>query len=314
MNNMLLASRAREMDVSNRVDVTDPDAVCDALLGILGRHYTRGLKPVRRLVDDFARLYRGEYPGYHACDVGYHDLQHVLDVTLAMARLIDGHQQCHREDAPLDAKLAVAGIATALFHDSGYIRRRRDTRHSNGAEYTRTHVSRSSRFMGEYLPTVGLDWAVPICQRIVHFTGYEVNPADIDVPSEAERSLGWLLGTADLIAQMADVAYLEKCRDQLYPEFVEGGMAGEQGSYTKTGIVYKSPAHLMQSTPNFIRSAIQVRLDGYFHAYYRYAAHHFGGPNLYMDAIEQNCRRLEELLRRNDPRLLMGDALSPPFA
>jgi hypothetical protein len=152
---------------------------------------------------------------------------------------------------------------------------------------------------------------VPVCQRIVHFTGYEVNPADIEVPSQVERTLGWLLGTADLIAQMSDVAYLEKCRDELYPEFVEGGMAGENGHYTKTGIIYRSPTHLMQSTPNFIRSAIQVRLDGYFHSYYRYAAHHFGGPNLYMQAIEANCARLEQLLARNDPGLLMGDALSP---
>jgi hypothetical protein len=239
-------------------------------------------------------------------------MQHVLDVTLAMARLIDGHEQCHHEDAPISARLAVTGIACALFHDSGYIRHRNDSRHSNGAEYTRIHVSRSSKFMSEYLPTVGLDYAVPVCQRIVHFTGYEVNAADIEVPSQVERTLGWLLGTADLIAQMADVAYLEKCRDELYPEFVEGGMAGEGGQYTKTGIIYRSPAHLMQSTPNFIRSAIQVRLDGYFHSYYRYAAHHFGGPNLYMEAIEANCRRLEKLLAKNDPKLLMGDALSPP--
>ena len=56
---------------------------------------------------------------------------------------------------------------------------------------------------------------------------------------------------------------------------------------------------------------LQVRLDGYFHSYYRYAAHHFDGPNLYMEAIEANCQRLEDLLAKNDPSLLMGDALSP---
>ena len=310
---MLMEMRQRDMDVTNRVDVTDPLAVTAAVVDILGKHYPAdALASIPVLFQDFARLYRGEYPGYHACDVGYHNMQHVLDVTLAMARLIEGHEQCHHDDAPLSAELAVAGIACALFHDSGYIRRLNDTRHTNGAEYTRIHVSRSSTFMSEYLPTIGLEYAVPICQRIVHFTGYEVNPADIDVPSQEERALGWLLGTADLIAQMADVAYLEKCRDELYPEFVEGGMAGEHGKYTKTGIIYKSPSHLMQSTPNFIRSAIQVRLDGYFHSYYRYAAHHFGGPNLYMEAIEANVQRLENVLAKNDPALLLGDAISPP--
>ena len=203
-------------------------------------------------------------------------------------------------------------MACALFHDSGYIRRKGDSRHSNGAEYTRIHVSRSALFMAEYLPSIGMEYAVPVCQRIVHFTGYEVNPAEIEVLSEEERAAGWLLGTADLIAQMADVAYLEKCRDRLYPEFVAGGMAGTQGTYTKTGIIYKSPAHLMQSTPNFVRSAVQVRLDGYFHRAYRYAAIHFGGPDLYMEAITENCDKLETLLACNDPELLMSDELSPP--
>ena len=310
---MLAQSRARHNDVSDRIDVTDPDAVTAELLVVLGSHYSeRELKDIPQLVADFARLYRGQYPGYHACDVEYHNIQHVLDVTLAMARLIDGYQKSDDAQVSLSGPMVVAGVACALFHDSGYIRRLRDTRHKNGAEYTRIHVSRSARFMEEYLPTIGMEYAVPICGRIVHFTGYEVNPADIDVPSEEERIVGWLLGTADLIAQMADVAYLEKCRDRLYPEFVGGGMAGKKGKYTKTGIIYKSPAHLMQSTPNFIRSAIQVRLDGYFHSYYRFAGVHFGGPNLYMDAINQNCDTLESLLAKNDPELLMSDAISPP--
>jgi hypothetical protein len=309
---MLDKARLRHSDVTNRVDVTQPEAVRDEILAILGARYSAAsLSAIPQLIADFARLYRGDYPGYHACDVGYHDIQHVLDVTLAMARLLDGHQQVDGEDMPLSAELVVAGIACALFHDSGYIRRVHDSRHLNGAEYTRIHVSRSARFMQEYLPTVGLDYAVPTCRRIVHFTGYEVNPVDIKVPSEEERMLGWLLGTADLIAQMADVAYLEKCRDQLYPEFVGGGLAGKKVASSYTGIVYKSPAHLMQSTPNFIRSAIQVRLDGYFHSSYRYAAAHFGGSNLYMEAIEQNCDMLESVLASNDSQLLLSGSLSP---
>jgi hypothetical protein len=310
---MLRETRQRHMDVSDSVDVTDAKAVTDAVTEILSPHCSvRALRQVAQLAADFARLYGGEYPGFHACDVGYHNTQHVLDVTLAMARLIDGHEQVSEPGLKLGSELAVAGIAGALFHDAGYIRRRRDTRHGNGAEYTRIHVSRSARFMGDYLPGVGLGDAVPICQNIVHFTGFEVGPSAIQVPNEIVRRLGWLLGTADLIAQMADVAYLEKCRDKLYPEFVAGGMAGAWGNYTKTGIIYQSPAHLMQFTPDFIRSVIQVRLDGYFHSFYQFAAAHFGGPNLYMDAIHENCRRLEQIIAKNDPDLLLGDALSPP--
>jgi hypothetical protein len=309
---MLNKTRHRYFDVANKVDVTQPDAVCEEIMAILGpRCSVASLAAIPQLAADFARLYRGQYPGYHACDVGYHDIQHVLDVTLAMARLLDGHQKVNGVDMPLSDEMVVAGIACALFHDAGYIRRLHDTRHDNGAAYTRIHVSRSARFMTDYLPTIGLDYAVPICQRIVHYTGYEVNPADIVVPCVEEQLLGWLLGTADLIAQMADVAYLEKCRDKLYPEFVGGGLAGEKGNRSSGGIIYKSPSHLLQSTPNFIRSAIQVRLDGYFHSCYRYAADHFDGPNLYMEAIEQNCELLESILAMNEPKLLLGDSLAP---
>lgn len=301
------------MDVSDSVDVTDPQSVSDAIIGILHPHCSgKALQQIAQLVVDFERLYSGKYPGFHACDVGYHNMQHVLDVTLAMARLIDGHEQVTAPDLKLGSRLVVAGIASALFHDAGYIRRLRDTRHGNGAEYTRTHVSRSARFLGEYLPAVGLTYAVPISQKIVHFTGYEVGPTAIKVPSETARRLGWLLGTADLIAQMADVAYLEKCRDKLYPEFVAGGMAGSHGNYTRTGIIYKSPSHLMEFTPDFIRSIIQVRLDGYFHSFYQFAGDHFGGPNLYMAAIHDNCSRLGQIIASKDPALLLGDALSPP--
>ena len=81
------------MDVSNTVDVTDSSAVIAALRSILDSRYPDfDFAPVTLMVEDFIRLYQGEYPGYEACDVGYHNIQHVLDVTLAMARLIDGYE------------------------------------------------------------------------------------------------------------------------------------------------------------------------------------------------------------------------------
>jgi hypothetical protein len=48
------------------------------------------------------------------------------------------------------------GIINALYHDCGYIRHRKDTKHANGAEYTSIHVSRGARFLEEYLPTIGM--------------------------------------------------------------------------------------------------------------------------------------------------------------
>ena len=291
------AQRASHMDVSNTVDVSDAKAVASALRDILENRYPGSdFSAVDRLTEDFSRLYRGEYPGFRACDIKYHNAQHVLDVTLAMARLIDGHDRRHPANQQLGPDLALAGVAAALFHDSGYIRRTRDTRASNGAAYTLVHISRGARFMSDYLPTVNLQSMVGVCTRIVHFTGYEVDPREVVVADNSEGRLGTLLGTADLIAQMADVEYVRKCHDHLYEEFVEGGMAGELGLHTNTGIIYRSREHLLQSTPSFIRTAIDVRLDGHFGSVHRYEADHFDGRHLYMDAIQHNYRRLESYL------------------
>lgn len=294
---MANACRAGHMDVSNTVDVSDARAVACEVRSILEALYPGSeFSAVDRLVHDFSRLYGGTYPGFRACDIQYHNAQHVLDVTLAMARLLDGHDRNNRRAEHLGPELALAGIASALFHDSGYIRRANDRRAASGAVYTRNHISRGARFMSDYLPTVDMRHLVGICTRIVQFTGYEVDPADIQVSDDNEGRLGALLGTADLIAQMADVDYVRKCHDHLYEEFVQGGMAGESGVFTHTGIIYRSRRHLLESTPGFMDSAIEKRLDGHFGSVHRYAADHFGGRHLYMDAIEANRGRLQSAL------------------
>ncbi len=71
---------------------------------------------------------------------------------------------------------------------------------------------------------------VPISTRIVHFTGYEIKLDQIQLTDPRDRKLGHLLGTADLIAQMADRCYLEKCRDPpLSLNSCWGGIAAAPG-------------------------------------------------------------------------------------
>ena len=82
------AQREAHMDVSNTVDVSDPTAVARAVVSILEKRYAGfDFSRVDQLVMDFSRLYAGTFPGFRACDIKYHDTQHVLDVTLAMARV-----------------------------------------------------------------------------------------------------------------------------------------------------------------------------------------------------------------------------------
>ena len=302
---MNVSSRACHMDVSNTVDVTSPGVVGAVVREILQQRYPRyDFALVDRLVDDFASLYDGSFPGFRACEMSYHNTQHVLDVTLAMARLLDGHEAAPGQVGPLGPELALAGIAAALFHDSGYIRRLRDNRNKNGAAYTRVHVARGARFMAEYLPGVGLPALVGVCTRIIHFTGYEIDSRTLPVASEQERCLGSLLGTADLMAQLADVDYLRKCRDHLYEEFELGGIAGKQGCGTSDGTRIASRQQLLESTPEFIRKTLEQRLEGQFGGVHRLAARCFDGSHLYMDAILDNCRRLQALLSGDDEVLI----------
>ncbi len=53
-------------------------------------------------------------------------------------------------------------------------------------------------------------------------------------------------------------------------------------------------------TPGFMRNAINTRLEGQFGGVFRYAAAHFRGRNLYMEAIRENCRALEVQLAARD--------------
>src|SRR2546426_7133982 len=110
-------------------------------------------------------MYRGDRPGYHACDTAYHDIQHVLEVTLAMARLIDGYERARMGLEPLDAAMFRLGVITALFHDCGYIRTLDDRQHKNGGELTLTHVSRGARFLRDYLPKIGMGEVADVSDR-----------------------------------------------------------------------------------------------------------------------------------------------------
>jgi hypothetical protein len=299
-----LATRRSEYDVSNQVNTTDPAAVDTEVSRVfLDLYPDASLELVARAFADCGRLYRGEYPGYHGCDTGYHNLQHVLDVTLAMARLMDGYERARHRSEPIGPRVFGLGVITALFHDIGYLRHRNDTRHRNGAEYTLRHVTRGARFLEQYLNELGMADLAPVAARIVHFTGYEIPVQRIEVPSLMFRMIGNMLGTADIMAQMADRCYLEKCRDRLYPEFVDGGLASHGQEGVSATALFSSAEDLLRKTPGFYESAT-ARLTDHLGATYRYVTNHFGGQNLYLDEVAKNIRYAERVAAKNDFNLL----------
>jgi hypothetical protein len=306
--------RRSDFDVTNRINTTDPVCVKLEVSRLYRDLYRRTDSPaLDRAFNDMVALYRGHYPGYAACDTEYHDLQHSLEVTLAMARLLDGYERSRGDGPHIDGRLFELGVICALYHDIGYIRRANDTKHANGAEYTPIHVSRGGRFLKEYMPRIGMDEFADDAGAILHFTGYETPVAQIKVSQPIFRLIGSLLGSADIIAQMADRCYLEKCRDRLYPEFVAGGITVRRTEAGGEEVVFASAEDLLRKTPGFYRNATK-RLDVDLGGAYQYAQTHFGGPNLYMDALRQNIQFMERaagqpeiVLRRQPPSTCTRD-------
>jgi hypothetical protein len=287
--------RRNDHDVSGTVRTTDAAAVSAELLRLYRALYPDAPAGVlQRGFDDAVRLYEGRDPAYHACDTPFHDLQHVLEVTLAMARLMDGYERGRTASAPLTSAVFGVGVLCALFHDVGYLRRRGDRRHAHGAEYTLSHVRRGAAFLRTYLGRHGLEPYAGAAARLVHYTGHERPVEAIRVDGELLRRVGQMLGTADLIAQMSDRCYLEKRRDRLYAELAAGGLAGR---------LFRSGADLVRRSHAFCLCATQ-RLDLQLARAYEYAARHFGGENLYLDAMQRNAQHALVVVRAGPERLL----------
>jgi hypothetical protein len=158
------------------------------------------------------------------------------------------------------------------------------------------HVSRSADFISGYLPQLGFGTEAPLAARLVHFTGYEMDLDDIRVDQPKDRMLGWLVGTADLIGQMSDRMYLEKCREFLYREFVWANITRETLPDGREVVRYASPEDLIIKTPGFYEYVARTRMEKKLGAVDRFAAAHFDGPNLYQSEIDRNMSFLRQVI------------------
>ena len=303
----MTSARRSDFDVTDTVQVSSTTAVQAAIEALFAPTWpSASLEPLRRAFAHFERLFAGEIPGYYGVDTVYHDRQHTLDITLALARLLVGYERQAEPAARLGGERAIAGLITGLFHDVGYLRRSDEHDSRNGAEFTRVHVSRGARFLEDYLPRIGLAHWVPFAREAIHFTGYEFPAAQIEARLSDRRDIivGHLLGTADMIAQMADRCYLEKCRDRLYLEFVLGGVALPVSASGQTEVKYASGLDQLRQTPQFVDEVRIKRLDGEFGGAYRHIEILYNGHNPYIEAIDRNVEFLRRVLRSENWRLL----------
>jgi hypothetical protein len=239
---------------------------------------------------DILKLFNGNFPGYRRSNTIYHDLNHTLDCLLVTAKLIHG---AFLNGVSFAQKEVTLGLISALLHDTGYIQAAGDDT-GTGAKYTVCHIERSIGFMNKYFHDHRFPSEYfPICSNLLRCTGLDVKIDEIKFQSREHEILGKILGTADLLGQMADENYLEKL-PFLYDEFKEGGVPGYSDQYD---LLAKTPAFWEMVKERLMLELGQV--DRYLRDYFQVL---WGiNQDLYRQAIDRNIERLQAFLAA--PRL-----------
>lgn len=281
--------------------MASPGAVADAICAILGRRYA-GFDEVllRDGFIDIEDIFWGRYPGLLPCDTPYHDLRHSMSTALAMARMVDGYEAVYGGMAPaLGAELGCLGVLLALFHDVGFIRRLSEAG-IKGACLIREHEQRSVDFMHGYLAAGPLAKYSELAE-LIHTTNFSRRTCEtLDGRSQQLVDIGKMLGTSDLISQIAGRYYLERCHHFLYQEFVDAGADRSVSPSGETIVLYATPEDLLRKTPGFYDHLVKPRLENDFSHVYRYIGEHFGGEDPYALAMQRNLDFLREMIERND--------------
>ena len=245
------------------------------------------LDQFRSVFQDIVRLFNGEYPGYKASNTEYHNLEHTIMVTLATGRLIHGFVK--EGGFQFKPENMMMGLLAALFHDSGLIQTKQD-RKGTGAKYTIGHEKRSVGFMKKNLGKKGFSvQQMDDCAQLIKCTNLKIEIMDIFFRSEELENLGKIVGSADLLAQMADRNYLEKLI-LLFREFEEAGIPG-----------FDSEQELFEKTEWFYKNVTRKRLTHDFDNISSNMANHFKyrwdiDRDLYSESINNNINYLKSIL------------------
>jgi hypothetical protein len=234
--------------------------------------------------------FTGHYPGFQAVDARYHDLEHTMQGTLCMMRLLLGREQAGAEPRLSERDFRL-GLLAILLHDTGYLKKHGDNV-GTGAKYTITHVARSADFAGHLLSEKGLpDRDIHAVQHMIRCTGLNARLAAIPFESSAERIAGYALATADLLGQMSADDYVDKL-PILYSEFAEA--TAYSGDHTHFISTFTSAEDLIRRTAGFWENGIRPKLDSELLGLWRFLSRPYpDGPNEYIDRIEANMARIQ---------------------
>jgi len=277
------------------VNTRDPSSVEGAVQAAYAEMFPHGdSKFIPTIFGWAVSWFSGQYRDYQAIDAHYHDLEHTMQGILCMTLLLRGRQR-QPADPRLTQRIVELGLLAMLMHDTGYLKKRGDA-DGTGAKYTLIHVDRSIEFAGELM--LGHDYPVEeilAVQNMIRCTGVNVKLESVQFQDPMERTVGFALGTADLLGQMAATDYVDKL-PILYLEFAEAARSSPDGKM-KAGGFFTSAEDLMQKTPLFWENYVRNKINREFLGLFRFLNDPYpDGPNAYIDRIESNVARLRREL------------------
>lgn len=274
--------------LNDLVEMKNPQLVLKEVKRIVtGMFPEFDFEPLDAVFKDTIRLFRGDYPAFQPCDTEYHDLKHTTDTLLAMTRLIHGGAL---NGLHFSKKGVLLGLISAMFHDSGYILTREES--GLGAQYTLIHIDRSIQFLRKYFLLNGYsNRHMDACEAILKCTGLNVNIEQIHFLNTENEILGKMLGTADLLGQMADRNYLEKL-PFLYREFK---LAGIEGLGTELDFLDNTPGFYTMTCERMAHDlgGVAVYMRDHFRTRWNM------DEDLYGIAIEKNIDYLKYILKNH---------------
>ncbi len=167
-----------------------------------------------------------------------------------------------------------------------------DDKIGSGAKYTVGHEKRSIVFMRKYLSQKGFpEQQIEDCSHLIMCTILNLPPKEIPFRSSEIETLGKIVGTADLMAQIADRYYLEKLL-LLFQEFQEAGVPD-----------FETELDLLKKTRGFYKNVANQRLVHDFSGISTNMTAHFKQrwgveKDLYSESIQKNIDYLKVLLER----------------
>ena len=274
-------------ELDSIMDHHDSNDVTATVQSIYGIHFPENsfslINAVYTKIND---LYNGRYGGYKKCNTEYHDLHHTEQVFMTSSRIIDGYILSGN---PLSLETSQKILLSALFHDTGFIQEEWDN-DGTGAKYTSEYDERSKKFVVKNAHTMGCrETDIDSICRIIQAINIRIDFDSIEFESHDEKIAGMILGTADLLGQMASRTYIEKLLF-LYREFREGGIIG-----------YNTEFDILKKTIGFYEFT-KERLINSYDSMFMVAKKHFEkryhiDRNLYTDAIDKNIEYLKKIIK-----------------